>query len=198
MNSILIWLQLLDSHGIESLCHILPKSVTYVMVLFCNLSHGDVPLKTYLEKGLCGEPARDSFRQSCGAPVTYYPKWKNLLCRLCEYLAELEVGKPSVDKLFRTAIDIEHIQSYTDIKDPEAVRAEWGEELHCLGNLVMFESSRNRSVRNDVSKKPAEYAKSVFASVRELSSKVEHWTRDDAVARREKLTARMEQFLFSE
>ena len=43
MNSILIWLQLLDSHGIESLCHILPKSVTYVMVLFCNLSHGDVP-----------------------------------------------------------------------------------------------------------------------------------------------------------
>ena len=43
MNSILIWLQLLDSHGITSLCHILPKSVTYVMVLFCNLSHGDVP-----------------------------------------------------------------------------------------------------------------------------------------------------------
>ena len=43
MNSILIWLQLLDSHGITSLCHILPKSVTYVVVLFCNLSHGDVP-----------------------------------------------------------------------------------------------------------------------------------------------------------
>lgn len=157
-------------------------------------------LKGYLLKGLDkdGLDPQELFKQACMFQISGYAKWKNLICRLCEYLLAQDENKlQSFDHLFCTGIDIEHIQSYTDSKDRERVWQNWGEELNRLGNLVMFESSRNRSVGNDASKKPVEYAASVYTSVNNLKNEVANWSLEKAVERREKLTKRMQAFLFT-
>lgn len=155
-------------------------------------------LKVYLVHGLDNKSGKDSFIEACNYSISGYVKWKNLICRLCEYLIAQDENNPqSFANLFQTGIDIEHIQSYTDSQDRDATWKEWGEEINRLGNLVLFESSRNRSVGNDASKKPKEYAASVFRSVNSLQDKVETWSLEQAVERREKLTKRMMEYLFT-
>lgn len=175
-----------------------------LMEILCKLPQsqgkGIELLKEYLQKGLDkeGSNPRKLFEEACTFQITGYVKWKNLICRLCEYLLSQDENKlPSFDHLFCTGIDIEHIQSYTDSKDRDTVWNTWKEEINRLGNLVMFESSRNRSVGNDANKKPLEYAASVYVSVNKLKDQVANWNLENAVERREKLTKRMQAFLFT-
>lgn len=163
-------------------------------------NNGLVVLKRYLENpnGLDNINAHKSFSDACEYPITGYVKWKNLLCRLCEYLLAKDQGKEqSLKHLFFDSIDIEHIQSYTDRNDPDSVWQTWGQELNRLGNLVMLESSVNRSIGNDETRKPDAYSESVYVSVKNLSSEVREWNLDKAKERRAQLTERMRKFLFT-
>ena len=146
-------------------------------------------LDAYFESGhFAGYNMANQIREASTLQITGYPKWKMLICRLAEYLKHDVKSAELYTKLFEIAIDIEHIQSYTDEKDREQVWNEWGEELNRLGNLTLLERSANRSIANVKEKKMEFYAKSRFASVQELKDKLAGWNKEQAVNRREKIT----------
>ena len=80
-------------------------------------------------------------------------------------------------------------------KDAELVRKDWGAELNGLGNLVLLESTINRSISNRAERKSEAYRKSKFVSVQELADYVESWTKDAAIARREQNTESIKKFI---
>ena len=132
-----------------------------------------------------------------GHQIAGNAKWKNLICRLIEYIKWNERKKPDDELfklLFQTRFDIEHIQSYTDEKDRERVWGEWREELNKVGNLAMLESSLNRSVKNKQNDKTTAYTSSRY-SIKELATAVGGWTKEDAVSRRERIVSAFEEFL---
>ena len=127
-------------------------------------------------------------QSALGYEIAWTPKWKNLICRLVEYLKSPDKDSALFERLFETGFDIEHIQSYTDEKDYERVRNEWGGEINKIGNLSMFERDLNRSVHNHPDQKVEAYGKSVYRTLNELQPKVRTWTKDDAVKRREEIS----------
>jgi len=145
-------------------------------------------------------PLAEMLKCSCEFEIAFNPKWKNLICRLVEYLKSKESGDKDEDlfaRLWGMSIDIEHIQCFTDEKNAEQVRKDWGAELNCLGNLVLLESSINRSINNHAERKSENYHKSAFASVRELADCVGKWSKDAAIARHKKNTECLMKFLLS-
>jgi hypothetical protein len=117
------------------------------------------------------------------------------MCRLVEYWRNTNKNKSLYIKLFETPFDIEHIQCYTDKENRDGKWSEWGTELNRIGNLVLLEQSINRSIGNDYSRKPTEYANSQFLSVQELKNSVGTWTKDDAEKRREEISAQLVEFI---
>ena len=163
-----------------------------------NERNGIELLKRYICVGLDKDniDPQEQFRNACGQQISGYPKWKNLICRLCEYLLALDKDNTLISmSLFGPGIDIEHIQCCTP-NNPDDLEG-WDEELHRLGNLVVLESSLNRSVGNRTQEKPAAYAQSAYVSVRLLHDKVAQWKPKDAKERRDELTERMHKFLFT-
>lgn len=155
-------------------------------------------LGQYFEHGLDNIEASKQVEEACSRPMSGYPKWKNLVCKLCEHLTLSDAHQTtSFEYLFRTSFDIEHIQSYVDKEDREANWKHWGEEINSLGNLVIFESSKNRSVGNDSSKKKDAYETSQYITVNELAPLVGSWKLEQAIERRKRLTARILKYLFS-
>ena len=138
------------------------------------------------------EQAGNGFNEVCQKELTSKPKWKNLVCRLVEYL---QSDKKQTEEQLFSWIDIEHIQCYTDQSDRDKVWNEWGEELNKMGNLVILEGSLNRSIGNNHSKKKAAYSQSAFYSAKQLVEKVDNWKLCDAVARREELQERLWNYL---
>ncbi len=139
---------------------------------------------------------RRGFEARCMSAIAYNPTWKNLACSLCEYLAQVRENRCSHKVLFETNFDIEHIRSYTDKDDRDAVWTEWEEELDCLGNLVLLESWLNRSVGNDQGAKPGYYKESCFLTVQERVADVATWSKEQAAARKEQLTRDLMAYLF--
>ena len=129
-------------------------------------------------------------RNGLGYEMAWVAKWKNLMCRLVEYLqTPMEARNQELfDRLFSTGFDVEHIQPYTDEENSAAVLKEWGGEINRIGNLAMFESSLNRGVQNHSEKKPTAYAQSAYRSLSCLTDKVANWSMRDAIDRREKIT----------
>lgn len=138
------------------------------------------------------------FDAAIGYSIAWTPKWKNLLCRLAEYVMSPHKDEALFTRLFKTGFDIEHIQSWTDEDTPDETRDEWGEEINKIGNLAMFESSLNRSVHNHPGLKAVEYGKSAYATIRKVQAKVGNWTKGDAIARRENLSSKIKAFIFSD
>lgn len=130
--------------------------------------------------------------------VAWIPKWKNLLCRLVEYLTSKMKDESLFERLFTTCFDIEHIQSYTDETDQDRVWSEWEEEINKIGNLSMFERTLNREVHNHADQKVEAYGRSSYKSLEELKTKVLHWTKEDAITRRKKITKDICEFLFQD
>lgn len=140
-------------------------------------------------------------RRAMDYQIAWYPKWKNLLCRLVEYCKTPEESRDGklFNRLFNLWFDIEHVQSCTPESEADKRRLEeWGDELNKIGNLVLFEGSSNRSVHNHRELKRDAYANSAYVSLRELSSRVQEWTKDDAIKRRETLTDLIVGFLQEE
>lgn len=135
---------------------------------------------------------------SCEFEIAFNPKWKNLICRLVEYLKSPDKNQDLFNRLFRIDIDIEHIQCFTDEKDAEQVRQIWGPELNRLGNLVLLERKINRSIKNRAKEKPAAYCESKFVSVTKLTPYVEKWSKQDAEKRRQENTDLIRSFILGE
>ena len=153
-------------------------------------------LKSCIDKWLInGCSLEKMLTEACEYEITYSPKWKNLMCRLVEYWRDANKNKNLYTKLFETPFDIEHIQCYTDKENRDKKWSEWGAELNRIGNLVLLEQSINRSIGNDYSRKPVEYANSQFLSAKELENAVGTWTKKDAEKRREEITAQLVEFI---
>ncbi len=119
-------------------------------------------------------------------------KWKNLVCKLVEYLStEKEDRKKDlmITRLFATSFDIEHIHPSVDRN------SEWRDEIDKIGNLVMFEREKNRSVQEHIDQKPSKYKDSVYASIRVLAEQVATWKPSDAEARRKDITEKLCDFI---
>ena len=131
--------------------------------------------------------------------IAWTPKWKYLLCTLAEYLLtpESERDENLYNRLFKTEYDIEHIQPFTDEKDPQLIYKKWGDELNKIGNLALFERNLNRRVKNHPDKKQEEYGKSVYKSIKLLEKKVVGWSQEDACKRRELITGLIKKFIFA-
>lgn len=147
---------------------------------------------------------KEILREACGfAGATFSsPKWKNLLCRLVEYLKSPEKDEALYNRLLCWPIDIEHIQCAKDELHPEQVQKEWGKELNSLGNLVILERRLNRGIKNYTASKDR-YDESYFESVKELRCKVgldgnkqTKWKLNDAISRREDNTNLIVDFVF--
>lgn len=139
---------------------------------------------------------KEMFDKAIGNSIAWTPKLKNLLCRLVEYVMSPQKDEALFTRLFETGFDIEHIQSWTDEDTPDETRDEWEDEINKIGNLAMFESSLNRSVHNHPDQKVDKYGKSMYAAIRAVQPKVGNWTKDDAIARRKDLSAKIRQFIF--
>lgn len=135
-------------------------------------------------------------------------KKKNLLCRLSAILYDgryrsLDHGDSKIcEKLFfETNIDIEHIQSYMDY-DKERRRDildYWGAEINGLGNLVILERSKNRSISNKVfGIKRASYTSSEFEIVKNIAENNVEWTKEHAITRKDLEVNRIMKYLFSD
>lgn len=131
-------------------------------------------------------------------------KEKNIFCRLSALLEEPFHSNNSEDiksikKRFLENIDIEHIQSYNDEDSDsrELIKQQWGADLNSIGNLVVLESSLNRSIGNDSKKKLENYLKSEFQIVKEkLCPDYEDWNLPKCQERKAVESAKIIQYLF--
>ena len=128
---------------------------------------------------------------------------KNLLPRLCASVDENEKKTPIKDieslVFVENKIDIEHIQSRNDqdtaIRDE--IKAQWGDLLNSIGNLMVLEYSINRSIGNNgFEKKKESYKKSKFTTVKQLATKT-IWNKQEAEIRRDQEVEKITDFLYS-
>ena len=152
------------------------------------------PSEGWVFNGLSAEQMLDAAAEYS---IAWTPKWKNLICRLVEYVMSPQKDDALFVRLFETGFDIEHIQSWTDENVPDGTWDECGDEINKVGNLAMFESGLNRSVRNHSSQKGEAYGKSTYMAIREIQPKAGRWTKADAIERREKLSAEIKAFILS-
>jgi hypothetical protein len=147
-----------------------------------------------------------------GTGIAGNMKWKNILCRLSEVLAYSPdecacLNEKVIKAIFNEPIDIEHIQSYHD-KDGklrEKVWVEWGDILNGIGNLVVLESSINRSIGNepfdiktDASRDPS-YHKSSYRNIHQiLKQSGGVWTKDQCEKRRDAEVLKLSNCLFGD
>lgn len=129
---------------------------------------------------------------------------KALACRLAAFLDEMEEGRLGSKEMralvFDTQIDIEHIESvnHKDENERAKVHALWQGELHRIGNLIVLESSLNRSISNEdyiTVKVPAYRSRSTFRTVRTHADAFPEWSLDACKQRKEKLTRRLADYL---
>jgi hypothetical protein len=140
----------------------------------------------------------------------YNPTWKLIACRISEFCAysleeHKEPNRETFNALFRTPIDIEHIQSYNDKdeKQREKIWADWGEMINGIGNLTILESTINRSIGNELfankvnPERELSYHRSMYRNVQALA-KESTWTKEQCVKRRDTETAKLMNFLYGD
>jgi hypothetical protein len=146
--------------------------------------------QTLQEWRLEGNTLADLLSVATDFEIAWRPAWKNLMCALVEVLKHgasqtAEWNGEYFHALFVHWTEVEHVQCYTDEDDRDAVWEDWGEELNKIGNLAILEGTLNRSIKNHKNKKADAYAQSAFAAILELKDKVDNWTKDQAMTRRE-------------
>ena len=115
--------------------------------------------------------------------ITYNAKLKNIVCRVS---AMLEENFTSTDikicnNLFQLPIDIEHIQSYHDSNGDkrEDIWNEWGDDINSIGNLMILEQDKNRSISNNPYEvKTKVYPTSIYGIVKNQASNYSDWSID--------------------
>ncbi|MFL0147944.1 DUF262 domain-containing HNH endonuclease family protein [Tenacibaculum maritimum] len=140
-------------------------------------------------------------------PITDNHTHKNLICRLSAMLDEqyksenTDEIKSIVTNLFKTPIDIEHIQSFHDFEEDkrQEIWNIWGDEINSIGNLVVLDSETNRSIGNNpFTTKLESYKRSEYKIVRNLDTGISEWTKDVAMLRKSREVIKINQYLFNE
>ncbi|HEY5369731.1 MAG TPA: DUF262 domain-containing HNH endonuclease family protein [Hanamia sp.] len=126
---------------------------------------------------------------------------KKLICLLSAMLEEdftISEEKEIIslrEKLFRTKIDIEHIQSFGE---KEEIPIEWGDEINSIGNLMVLEESLNRSIQHKpYSTKIIRYPTSIFEVVRNQISNFPFWDLANCKIRKQKETQKLLNYIFN-
>lgn len=116
--------------------------------------------------------------------IAHNPKAKGLACRLSALLHEMEEPGRLAEEvravIFDTPIDIEHIESVNHKEEAERqrIQTEWGRELNRIGNLIVLDSSLNRSISNKpykTVKRPAYAEQKYFRIVRRQADQYTEW-----------------------
>jgi uncharacterized protein with ParB-like and HNH nuclease domain len=137
--------------------------------------------------------------------ITYNARLKNIVCRLSAMLEEDETSDESeIEKirknLFETAIDIEHIQPYhhSNENEREAIWNEWGDDINSIGNLMVLEQDKNRSIRNKQYEEKTEvYSKSIYRIVKKQVDRYKNWNLEKCLQRKEKEVNKILDYLFN-
>lgn len=130
--------------------------------------------------------------------------WKNLICRLSEYLVMDDIGmdQNSIRKmLFETSVDIEHIHATAD----GSIDWKNGDLQNSIGNLTMLEYNINRligcepfSEKCHSSKGKLDYTHSGFCTIKKLVTRnLVEWLEEDAERRRVDEVEKMYKYLFN-
>ncbi|MBK6834488.1 MAG: HNH endonuclease [Bacteroidetes bacterium] len=85
------------------------------------------------------------------------------------------------NNLFQLPIDIEHIQSYHDSNGDkrEDIWNEWGDDINSIGNLMILEQDKNRSISNNPYEvKTKVYPTSIYGIVKNQASNYSDWSID--------------------
>ena len=136
--------------------------------------------------------------------IAHNPKAKGLACRLSALLDEMKLaGRPADEVwavIFDTPIDIEHIESFNHKNEAERqrIQAEWKEELNRIGNLIVLDSSINRSISNEdykTVKRPAYAAQKVFRIVSRHAEQFPDWHLAACKERKESEVGRLVDYL---
>lgn len=138
--------------------------------------------------------------------IAYNAKIKNIICRLSAMLDEDytttdkdEIGQIS-ERLFDSAIDIEHIQSYHDSNGEkrEGIWDEWQNNINSIGNLMVLEQSINRSISNNPYEvKIKSYPSSIFKIVKNQPINFSSWNLENCKERKQKETDKILSYIFS-
>jgi len=101
---------------------------------------------------------------------------------------------------FKDNIDIEHIQAFNDINEQERenIWDEWGDEINSLGNLMVLESSINRSISNKVyENKKTGYKGSKYGVVKNLIENNAVWNKKLTIKRKNEEIEKIMGYTFS-
>jgi hypothetical protein len=137
--------------------------------------------------------------------LTDNTKSKYLVCLLSAMLEENYTTpcNKEIDELesffWKTEIDIEHIQSYHDEDENkrEKIWNEWGNELNSIGNLMILERNKNRSIRNkQYNDKIKCYSDSKFSIVKKQVECYPEWTLEKCQERKKAETKKLLNYLF--
>lgn len=149
---------------------------------------------------------KERFKNLLEGDIASNAKAKNLICRLSAMLeedhqnSENEVIVNIRKKLFETNIDIEHIQSYNDENKEKRneIWKEWGANINSIGNLMVLEQSRNRSISNSQYKdKIPHYKDSIFNIVTNQTKKYKDWDLNQCKKRKLEEINRLIEYLFN-
>ena len=138
--------------------------------------------------------------------LVYSAKVKNIVCRLSAMLDEKynSCNKEEIEdiqrKLFGSSIDIEHIQSYLDINEEkrEDILNEWGSDINSIGNLMVLEQDKNRSLHNNPYEiKTKVYLSSVYCIVKNQAVNYNEWTLGRCKERKQLEADKILKYLFN-
>lgn len=146
------------------------------------------------------EANRESFKKCIQGDLANYRLPKDLICRLLEALESRDSKK--LYNIFIYGYDIEHIQSYHH-EDPEKrdqTWQEWGSLLNSIGNLMLLQTSVNRSIGNKpFTEKKKVYKKSIFAIAQKIGNRPESdWNQELAQEKLDRDSEELSNYLFNE
>ena len=140
--------------------------------------------------------------------LTENAKRKYIVCLLSAFLDEMESGRfqtpEDINKLenslFKTAIDIEHIESYhhEEVAVRPEHREEWKKHINTLGNLMVLERNFNRKIKNNSYPiKLKTYEKSQYTTVQRVRSSNKGWDIEKCEGRKKEEEDKLFYFLFN-
>ncbi|RZK11123.1 MAG: DUF262 domain-containing protein [Flavobacterium sp.] len=161
---------------------------------------------TSINNLIISEENKPVFEKLINGDITENTKVKNIVCRLSALLAEKEIFSAKDDEsikrvrnIFDGQVDIEHIEAYNYFDETlrEEKRIEWADKINSLGNLMVLESSINRSISNKpYSEKLLKYPSSSFTIVKKQAELAE-WNLEKCELRRDVEAKKIVEYLFN-
>ncbi|SDM35970.1 DUF262 domain-containing protein [Kriegella aquimaris] len=140
--------------------------------------------------------------------LTENAKRKYIVCLLSAFLDELETKNYKTNEeiinleksLFKTDVDIEHIESYhhEDVTIRPEHKEEWKNHINTLGNLMVLERDYNRQIKNkSYLTKLKTYDKSQYATVQRVRTSNKGWDIEKCESRKREEEIKLFNFLFN-